>query len=94
MNKVADVANRCVFCSGNEGNICSRCMQKILAMDQAQLKAAYALAVEKGLAVKAEALSTMIEGDAYVPETGKVRSNLERKGFVRASRPARHQVRA
>ena len=85
--------NICVFCCSTEGYICSWCLQKILAMNQEQLKQAYDLAVERGLTDRAEALSKMMEGEEYVPETGKARSDLVRKRPVRAARLAYHEIR-
>jgi len=51
----------CAFCHSNEGHICSSCVQKVLLMNEEQLKRAHALAVEKGCTEKAEILGAYME---------------------------------
>ena len=56
-----ELMGACVFCSRNEGHICSSCAQKILFMDEGQLRRAHALALEKGRKEKAEILARYME---------------------------------
>ena len=83
----------CVFCGRSEGYICASCIEKVLSMNDDQLKRAHALAVEKGYEAKAEILSQLLEEEENVPKTGKVRPNMVRERPVRTFRPAYHEVR-
>jgi len=89
----------CVFCRGSEAGpveatVCGTCVQKLLTASQAELKAAYDLAIEKGLTDKVEALESFIKEEGYVPKARKIRPGLERARPVRTSRSARYQIRA
>lgn len=85
--------SECVFCSSNEGDICSSCAQKVLLMNEEQLKGAHALAVEKGCTEKAEILGAYIEeifdheGNNAV-ERGSIRGRSVR-GFRNQKKPTR-----
>jgi hypothetical protein len=72
----------CVFCSLDGGHICAACVQKILLMNEEQLKKAHALAVEQGYTAKAEIL------ESYMEDIVDEGNNTVERGSVRG-RPAR-----
>jgi hypothetical protein len=84
----------CVLCYGGERDVCSSCVQSLLALSQEELKRAHTLALERGFIEKARAISMAIEEDEYVSEAGKTRSNMVRERPVRTSRPAHYETRA
>jgi len=70
----------CAFCYSDEGHVCSLCLQKVLSMNQEQLKQVHALAVEKRETTKAEIL------ESYLEETTDEGSNAVERGIVRGRR--------
>jgi hypothetical protein len=96
------MSETCLFCNLQEKGceppqsvhfICSRCVQLLLAADQADLRRVHEKAVRLGYMGKVDAIKTFLVEDQDA-ETEKVRRNLERKRPMPTVRPARDQVRA
>ncbi len=84
------MSQSCVFCSSEEGYVCSKCIQKLLLIDKEKLKKAYELAIQKGFVDKAQVIQKLLESEEedYVPETRKTRRHMVRERFVRTIRPS------
>ena len=88
----------CLFCGYPESNpqsdtgadlICSRCVQRLLAADQLNLKKAHAKAIDKGYLNKAKAISIFLMSEENIngqrkPVPKNHRRNIDRKRIVRA----------
>ena len=76
----------CVFCCSNEGYICSKCIQKLLAMPEQKLEEAFTLAMERGLLQKAEVIGQLIGKD---PEEYEREKRLELSKHNNRKQPLR-----
>ncbi|MFH1672183.1 MAG: hypothetical protein ABIF87_01965 [Pseudomonadota bacterium] len=93
----------CVFCRRQEKSasppdtvewmVCSVCVQRLLMASQEEKLKVYKKAIELGFSNKASALESFME-ELPNDETGKIRSNMERKRPMRKTRLARYEIRA
>lgn len=92
----------CLFCFQIEPHsedareyVCSTCTQLFLAQAQEKLKAAYQLALDKGMVNKARGIQIFIGEEENVPETNEIRKRLLGERPVRSLKPAgKRNIRA
>ena len=89
-----------MFCNKQELHsqdlvICSDCVQRLLKLDEEQIKSLHTTYIEKGYTEKANLIEKLLtKGDEYVPETRKTRSNLVREASLRSVRSSYNKIRA